>query len=498
VPGTATDPSASIATGYRSIRPREEKSHGDRCEGGTSFASRPRVQIRFDRGTILLDPSSTKNDLQTIPGVTQDPRDGSWRVPADAYGSLLLRMSDNNVCLTDNIPDHRTDTTNWSLPELRWYQREALSAWIASGRRGVVALPTGAGKTILAAATIATCGLSALCLVPTRVLLEQWTRVIDRFMPDPGRIGDGERRVAPVTVATYASAVTWAPRIGGKFGLIIVDEAHHVGASCPIEILEMLVASARLGLTATPPDAGSGSLLERHVGPVVYSLGIDDLVGDALADFDLITIPIRLTPPERSSYRAARATFSKAYSSYQRAVPGATWATFVASALRSEEGRRALAGWRTSRELLAYPQDKRRVVRELLTRHASSKTLIFTQDTRTAYDIASEFLVYPITHEIGRSERELALSRFKSGEINVMVSAQVLDEGLDVPEAEIAIIVGGSSSSRRYVQRIGRVLRPAPGKRARVYELAVGESIEEDYVHKRREGISRATAERRP
>ncbi len=455
------------------------------------------MQIRFDRGTILLDPSSTTLDPQTIPGVARDPRDGSWRAPAEAYASLVGRLSDKNVRLSDNVPDHRTDTTSWSLPELRWYQRDALSAWIAAGRRGVVVLPTGAGKTMLAAAAIATCGVSALCLVPTRVLLDQWAKVIGRFMPEPGRIGDGERQVAPVTVATYASAVTWAPRIGGKFGLVVVDEAHHVGATCPVEILEMLVASARLGLTATPPDQGSCGHVERHVGPVVYALGVEDLIGDALADFELITIPIRLTPAERSSYTAARRTFSTAYSSFQRAVPGATWETFVASAMRSDEGRRALAGWRTSRDLVAYPDDKRRVVRELLTRHASSKTLIFTQDTRTAYDIASEFLVYPITHEIGRSERELALSRFQSGEANVLVSAQVLDEGLDVPEAEIAIIVGGSSSSRRYVQRIGRVLRPAAGKRARVYELAVAESVEQDYVRKRREGISRANGERR-
>lgn len=381
------------------------------------------------------------------------------------------------------------------MPELRWYQREALSAWIAGGKRGVVVLPTGAGKTILAAAAIAACRVSTLCLVPTRVLLDQWAKVIGQFVPGPGRLGDGEHRVAPVTISTYASAVTWAPRIGGRFGLVIVDEAHHVGATCPVEILEMLVATARLGLTATPPERGPSTVLERHVGPVVYALGVQDLVGDALADFDLITVPVRLTPEERASYNAARASFTTAYSAFRRAAPAATWATFIASAMRSEAGRRALAGWKKSRELVAYPEDKRRVVRALLRRHPDKRILIFTQDTRAAYDIAREFLVHPITHEIGRRERQIALTRFKSGEANVLVSAQVLDEGLDVPEAEIAIIVGGSSSSRRYVQRIGRVLRPAEGKRARVYELAVSESVEESYVERRRVGIGGANGE---
>lgn len=315
-------------------------------------------------------------------------------------------------------------------------------------------------------------------------------------MPKPGRIGDGERLIAPVTIATYASAVTWAPRIGDKFGLVVVDEAHHVGASCPIEVLEMLVASARLGLTATPPEAGSNRL-ETLVGPVVYQLGVEDLAGDALADFELISVPIRLTPVERANYNAARAAFSIAYTAFQKAVPGETWNTFVASAMRSETGRQALAGWRMSRELLAYPEHKRRVVGSLLARHANRKTLIFTQDTASAYKIASEFLVYPITHEIGRREREFALMRFRSGEANVLVSAQVLDEGLDVPEADVAIIVGGTSSSRRYVQRIGRVLRPADGKRALVYELVVAQSVEEQYMRKRRGTHFRATEEQR-
>lgn len=451
------------------------------------------MQIRFDRGTIVLDPSSGAVRPSQIHEIVQDTRDGSWRAPADAYAALVARLAGYNVRLADNIGGHRTDTTSWSLPTLRWYQKEALTAWVAAAYRGVVALPTGAGKTIVAAAAIAACGVSALCLVPTRVLLDQWADAIGRYMPSPGRIGDGERRIAPVTIATYASAVTWAPRIGGQFGLVIVDEAHHVGATCPVEVLEMLVASARLGLTATPPESESSGCLETSIGPLIYSLAVENLVGDALADFDLISIPIQLTDDERTRYRAARSEFSTAYAAFLRALPSATWETFVASAVRSESGRRALSAWRTSRDLLAYPADKRRVVRELLAQNRHRKILIFTQDTRTAYDVATEFLVYPITHEIGRREREFALARFRSGEANAIVSAQVLDEGLDVPEADVAILVGGSASSRRYVQRIGRVLRPAPGKRASVYELTVAGSAEQEVARRRRVGLSPST-----
>jgi superfamily II DNA or RNA helicase len=276
---------------------------------------------------------------------------------------------------------------------------------------------------------------------------------------------------------------------------VIVDEAHHVGAECPAEVLEMFVATARLGLTATPPVGDAAFALEHHIGSVAYSLGIDDLVGDALANFDLVTIPVRLSSDERERYDVSRRLFASAFSAFQRAAPGADWPAFVKAAMRSENGRRALAAWRTSREIVAYPEDKRRVLRELLGRHVDQRTLVFTQDNRTAYEIAREFLVYPITHEIGRKERASVLERFNAGDTNVLASAQVLDEGFDVPEAEIAIVVGGSASSRRHVQRIGRVLRPAPGKRARVYELTVADTVEVDHVRRRRRAIGGVSAE---
>jgi superfamily II DNA or RNA helicase len=252
----------------------------------------------------------------------------------------------------------------------------------------------------------------------------------------------------------------------------------------------MLVAPMRLGLTATPPVGDAALALERHVGPVVFALAIDDLVGSALADFDLITIPIRLTAEERARYDAARRVFTAAFTAFQRAAPAADWKAFVTAAMRTEDGRRAIGAWRRSKELLAYPDDKRRALRELLARHTDRRTLVFTPDTRTAYAIARELLVFPITHEIGRAERSRILARFHAGQINVVVSAQVLDEGIDVPAAEIAIVVGGSASARRHVQRIGRVLRPAAGKRARVYELAVSGTVEVDQVQRRRQGLA--------
>lgn len=403
---------------------------------------------------------------------------------------MIGRISDEGGRISDECRTPRLAGT-WSLPELRWYQREAIARWIAADRRGVIVLPTGAGKTLAAIGAIAELSVATLVLVPTRVLLDQWARALAAAWSHPiGRLGDGDHQVLPITVATYASAIGWAPRIGDRFGLVIVDEAHHVGAWCPAEVLEMLTAPARLGLTATPPI--DPAALRRHVGAVSYARSVDDLAGDALAPYELSSVPIALTRAERLRYRDARARFTAVYAPFQRALPEASWAEFVRAARQTASGRDALAAWREYRALIAYPEGKRVALRELLARHAGQRTLVFTSDNATAYAIARELLVMPITHEITRAERALALARFERGEIGVLVSSQVLDEGIDVPEAEVAIVVGGTASARRHVQRIGRVLRPGVGKRARIYELAVSETTEIAYVERRRAGLAPA------
>ncbi|HEY3806860.1 MAG TPA: DEAD/DEAH box helicase family protein [Kofleriaceae bacterium] len=455
------------------------------------------MRLRFDRGTLVFDQVSEREDPSILVGATRDRELGAWRLPADRLSGARVRLSAAGVRVSDEVRTARLDG-EWALPALRWYQQHALDAWRRAGDRGVIALPTGAGKTLVAIGAMAALGVATLVIVPTRVLLDQWARTLALAWPHPiGRLGDGDHTVAPITVATYASTLAWAPRIGDRFGLAVVDEAHHVGAWCPGEIFEMLVAPARLGLTATPPAPGGA--LEHHVGDVAYALGVADLVGDALASFEVVTVPIELLPDERAAYQAARREFSRAFAKFQRDRPGSPWREFAKASRRTADGRAALAAWRASRAVLAYPAAKRAALCELLERHAGERVLVFTADNATAYAIARELLVMPVTCDIGRAERAEMLERFRAGDASVLVSAQVLDEGLDVPEADVAIIVGGTASVRRHVQRVGRVLRPRPDKRAKVYELATRATAETGQVIRRRRGLEpRDAMEARP
>jgi len=434
------------------------------------------LHLRFDRGTLLLDGYTGQPEL---PAVIWDPRVEAWRAPAHCWARL--RAAAEGQVEEDSVFDAaQPGPEAWDAPSLRPYQAGAVASWQAAGRRGVVVLPTGAGKTRTALAAIAGCGTSTLILVPTRVLLHQWREVLSRHYPGSvGQYGDGQRELAPITVATYASARVHGERLGNRFRLLVVDEAHHFGAGREDEALELFAAPHRLGLTATPPDdPGRLERLHALIGPEVYRVELSELTGSFLAPLEVVRLRLQLTPSERRAYERDRATYLELARPFFRSAPGSSWSDFVGAAMRSAAGRRALAAWRRTRKLVGSTEAKHACVGELLRRHRRERVLVFTADNDAAYRLARDLLVMPLTCHIGPRERDLALTAFAEGRLRCLVSSRVLNEGLDVPAAEVAVLMGGSQGQREFLQRVGRVLRPAEGKRAIVYELSCADTYE--------------------
>ncbi len=158
-------------------------------------------------------------------------------------------------------------------------------------------------------------------------------------------------------------------------------------------------------------------------------------------------------------------------------------------AARSDDGRRAIAAWRRARQLLAYPHTKRKALGVLLARHRAQKVIVFVADNETSYEVARKHLIMPFTCDIRRREREAVLERFREGKLRVLVSARVLNEGVDVPDTEIGIVVAGTMGEREHVQRVGRVLRPGEGKRALIYEMVVRGTSEVRQAVRRAESL---------
>jgi superfamily II DNA or RNA helicase len=323
---------------------------------------------------------------------------------------------------------------------------------------------------------------SALVLVPTRVLLDQWIAALGAHFGEPiGAVGDGMKSLARITVMTFESAYRCLDRFGSAFGMLVVDEAHHFAGGVRAEALEMCAAPIRLGLTATPPTPGSpgAERLRGLIGPVVFELQIADLAGKDLAPLQVVRIHVSLTAEERERYDADMDRFTTLRRDVVRANPDADWLTCVRSIARLPDGCKVLSAMHRAAALAAFPRAKRTAVRELLVRHRPDRTLLFTATAGDAYAIAEDALIPVITADVPRSERDAILASFRDRRVRAICSARVLNEGVDVPEANVAVIVAGALGVREHVQRIGRILRPSIDKRALAYELVTMDTMDE-------------------
>jgi len=299
------------------------------------------MRLFFDRGTLVLD--GAPEDAGRLPGVLWDARIRAWRAPAYHYETLSRELARRYSDFHDEVRMPLPLPQAVECPELRPYQSAAVASWEAAGKRGILTLPTGSGKTRVAIAAMARARLRTLCLVPTRALMDQWIKTLrDASFESIGEYGDGRRIEQPVTVATFASARLNAETLGNRFDLLVIDEVHHFGRGAGDEALEMCTASSRLGLSATPPEEDSQrARLETLVGPEIYRASVEELAGRYLASFDLITLSLELPPSERREYDVEMSVFRPFCRAFFKTAPGASWADFAVAAVKSDAGRRA-------------------------------------------------------------------------------------------------------------------------------------------------------------
>ena len=456
----------------------------------------PGLKLRYEDGTVVLADPPTGLDPADLPGVEADPRTGDHRAPAHRYAALRAALDERAVAVDDGVLDAPALDVE-SAYELRPYQRDALAAWTDVDRRGVVEMPTGSGKTVVGVAAVAAVGRAALVVVPTVDLLGQWRRELSTALglPDDevGRLGGGEQRLAPLTVATYDSAYLRAAGIGDRFGLVVFDEVHHLGGESYRDVARLSAAPARLGLTATfeRPD-GAHEAVADLVGERVVSLDADDLAGEYLAEHDVRRLEVELTDAERERYEAAQDTFVD----YLRhsdldLSSGADWQKLVLRSGSDPRAREALLAKQEAREVMMNADRKVALLGELLDRHRDDRVIVFTAHTDLVYRLSERFLLPAITGETGAGERERILDAFRSGTYSRVVTANVLDEGIDVPDANVAVVLSGSGSERQFTQRLGRILRPAGGdagraERATLYEVVTADTAEERVAGRRR------------
>src|SRR3989440_1614625 len=323
--------------------------------------------------------------------------------------------------------------------EPRSYQNEALARWLAEGSRGVIVLPTGAGKTLVAAMAIHETGLWTLAVVPTLDLLQQWrtalASVLSLSADDIGIFGGGEKEMKPITIITYDSAALY-PRELQRFGLLIFDECHHLPAPTYRLIAESAFTPLRLGLSATPERSDMAHVeLDELIGPEVYRRSPAELTeGRYLAQYQEKIIDIALSGEDELRYAEQR----RIYSSFLRRrrivirSPEDFQQKLIFLSARDPEARTAMLAWREARQIAMNAPAKYSEIERLLHKHAADQVLLFSEYNPVVDQISRRFCLPSITYKTPTEERRTILDRFRTGQYTKLVTGRVLNEGVDV------------------------------------------------------------------
>ena len=446
------------------------------------------LRIKFDRGTLLIEGEKRQVDDLRLPGCVFDPRMELWRAPARCYREIITSLTRSDVEHEDHAREY--DELNFVSQLDREpfpYQKEAADAW-DENRRGVVVLPTGAGKTFVAQMIMERVGRSTIIVTPTIDLMNQWYSVLSTsFDIEVGLIGGGYYEPLPVTVTTYDSAYIHMERLGRRFALIIFDECHHLPGPSYLMAADSSIAPYRLGLTATPErEDGEEWRLEDAIGPIVYRREIKELAGDYLSEYETVRLTVRLGDDEKERYQNERAIYLEFVRENRISLSSQHgWPRFLMLSSRSEAGRRALLAYREQKSIAQASPAKLRLLDRLLVQHRRDRILVFTSDNDTVYRISRRFLIPAITHQTKVKERHEILQRFNVGDYPFLVTSRVLNEGVDLPAANVGVVLSGSGSVREHVQRLGRILRRMKDKRAILYEV-ISEDTAEEYTSSRR------------
>lgn len=445
------------------------------------------ARLRFDAGTLILEGEG----LPAIPPQFEwDARVEKYRAPAISRGAALEYLAEFGIRVQDESSAARPlDLKLRTEFSPHPYQREAYRAWTNAGRRGSVILPTGAGKTFVALGAIRSANTSALVVAPTVDLMNQWySLLVDAFGIEVGILGGGYHEVKDLTVTTYDSAYIYAADYGNRFDLLVFDEVHHLPSPKNRQIPLMSTARFRLGLTATyERQDGAHSILDYLIGPVVFRLGVKDLKGEYLADYETVRLRTTLTGDEAARYKESAARYYAFLRKSGIDPFGSGWAEFLKMSAYDPDARQALLAKQEMKRIVVGSERKLEVLDSLLKQHFADKVIVFTEQNDLVYRISREFLIPAITHQTKARERKWILDGFKGDLFHAIVTSKVLNEGIDVPSAKVAVVLSGSASPREHLQRLGRILRKGTGLQTAVlYEVVTSATTESDVSARRR------------
>ena len=369
---------------------------------------------------------------------------------------------------------------------LRDWQKEATEIWNKT-KKGTVEACTGSGKTVFAINIALQEEGNILIVVPTIALLRQWKQEFEKYTDEKIGVFHGEKKdVQRITIGSQNSL--WGKRLK-ECNLLIWDEAHRAQSFNNTEFLIYNNFKKILGLSATPErDDENHNDYFLKIAPIIYRYTQEQAVKDGvISDFDIINIPVPFSDEEFERYQKwdqiARKALSQFIYNYQQMMKASKKGDRVA-----KEGVFAV---NRRKEKIFRSTNKVTKAISLIDQNKHHRIFVFDESVYLVDKLESllyerGILVGKYHSKMKKARKEKLLQDFSDGKINVMLSCNALEEGIDVAKGDMAIIVNGTSVKRRFIQRIGRVLRKAEGKeKAKIYQLYVPATKDEDWMKKR-------------
>ena len=446
--------------------------------------------MRLRTGCSCFRHNGKSIQLPTSPMTHAESKHRSRKARKNAQFAALRQLHHPSNCLKSfsdcrcvkNLP---MSVHEWQLKfSLREWQNEAKAAWHANDLTGVVSVVTGGGKTLFAEACMsdarsAISDLRTVIIVPTISLLDQWyVSLLDELAVSPTEIatfsgGTRTTKARAINLMVLNTARHEAPPISEAHPtFLIVDECHRAASTENSRSLRG-PHRATLGLSATPQrdyDDLFNTVLAPSLGPIIYEYDYSRARRDGvISPFNLMNVRFALSSKEQERYDAFTKRIATAISQRNR---GNDVGDRIERLLRDRASV-------SNRARIRIP-----ITVRLVEDNPGSKIIVFHEEIRAANEIVGLLRkrgrrAAAFHSGLGMSLRRDNLRQFRNNQIDVLVTCRALDEGINVPDSSMAIISCSTASTRQRIQRLGRVLRPSPGKSlATIYTLFATDSEE--------------------
>jgi superfamily II DNA or RNA helicase len=369
---------------------------------------------------------------------------------------------------------------------LRQYQEDAVNKAFAA-KKGTIKAATGTGKSIVAIAWLERIGKDALIIVPTQALIYQsWTPKLEEYgFEKVGQYYAYAKKFGPVTVTTFSSA-TSHPELIDLAEAVVVDEIHHLGAS---QALSKLLPKLKekeyvLGLSSVPERIDQTHEIFLKEFPIVFDLSLGSALRSGyVSPIEAISVSAEMTDNERVQYEMLTTKIQKAFRFCGPKMN--RWMRCFDPKSRKYVGREGIWAIARRKTLLSNIESKKKVVLQIVNDHSDEPIILFAESVRAIESIREYLSSNGISCETFHSGTE-QLERMRilqewGNRFQVLLSCRALEEGLDVKEVAIGILITSGKNKRQFIQRIGRVIRPVEGKRAKFYIVYCPKTVEETY-----------------